>query len=73
MSKSVGHSLGFVLSAVIFGCGLYGTIYLCNTIEATAEPIATWLALGGCVIAAALGTFMIITWSDQSIRRNGRN
>lgn len=53
MSKSAGHSLGFVLSAVIFGCGLYGTIYLCNTIEATAEPIATWFALGGCVIAAA--------------------
>ena len=41
--------------------------------KATAEPIATWFALGGCVIAAALGTFMIITWSDQSIRRNERN
>lgn len=73
MSKSAGYFLGFVLAAVIFGCGLYGTLYLCNTIEATAEPIATWFALAGCVIATALGAFMIITWSDQSIRRNERN
>lgn len=73
MSKSAGHFLGLTLAAVIFGCGLYGTLYLCNTIEATAEPIATWFTLGGCVIAAALGTFMIIIWSDQSIRRNERN
>lgn len=71
-SRATGRFLGLVLSVVILGAGLYGTIAIINTINATAEPVSLWLALGGCMIAAAIGVFALIMWADTDMKRQER-
>lgn len=68
-NKTLGRFIGLILATLVMGAGLTGTIVTINTIEATAEPLTTWIVLGATVVTAAFGIFALILWGDVDDKR----